>query len=161
MKTFALLAMVLVAGCSAEKQPAGASFDPIAFFTGESRGDATLRTLVGSSHVAIASQGRATPDGGVILDQRIREGDKPARNRRWVLHPAGSNRWTGTLTDAEGPVTVVRMPVQVQISYETPSGQEFEQSLVQLPDGKVDNLLTVHKWGFRLATLHEVIAKAH
>jgi hypothetical protein len=160
MKRLACFAVLALSGCSAPTQPAGSSFDPAEFFTGESHGEATLRTLVGSSHVSVDSFGRATPGGGVILDQRIREGDKAPRNRRWVLRPAGPNRWTGTLTDAEGPVTVVRTPDKVLIDYETPSGQAFEQSLVRLPSGKVDNLLTVHKWGIRLATLHEIISKA-
>ena len=149
-----------LAGCSAPAQPDGASFDPVQFFTGESHGEATLRTLVDSSHISVDSLGHATGNGGVILDQRIREGTKAPRTRRWVLRPAGENRWTGTLTDAEGPVTVVRTPERVLIDYETPSGQAFEQSLVRLPNGKVDNLLTVHKWGIRLATLHEIISKA-
>jgi hypothetical protein len=152
--------MLLIAGCSAPAQPSGTSFDPVRFFTGESHGDATLKTPVGSSQVTVASLGRATANGGVILVQRIKEGDKPARSRRWVLRPAGPNRWTGTLTDARGPVTVVRTPGNVQIAYETPSGQSFDQSLVLLPTGKVDNLLTVHKWGIPLATLHEVITPA-
>ena len=160
MKRLLVLAALALASCSNPKQPTGTSFDPVAFFTGESHGEARLQTLVGSSHVSVDSLGRATPDGGVILDQRIREGDKPPRSRRWVLHPAGKGRWRGTLTDAKGPVTVVRTPQKLLIRYETPSGQRFEQSLVQLPNGKVDNLLTVRKWGVQLATLHETISKA-
>ena len=160
MKWLLVLAALALASCSAPKHPAGASFDPVDFFTGKSHGEATLKTLVGSSHVSVDSLGRATRDGGVVLDQQIREGDKPPRSRRWILHAAGDNRWSGTLTDAQGPVTVVRTPQKVLIRYETPSGQRFEQSLVQLPNGKVDNLLTVRKWGVQLATLHETISKA-
>ena len=44
--------------------------------------------------------------GDFVLIDTVHEGDKPVRQRKWIMHPAGPDRFTGTLTDAVGPVDV-------------------------------------------------------
>jgi hypothetical protein len=151
----------MVAGCDGSKVAAtGGPFDPIQFFAGHTRGDATLRLITGSSHrVSVDSHGIADGHGGLILDQAIREEGKQPRTRRWNLHPAGANRWAGTLTDAKGPVVVERTSADVTIRYSMPNGAKVEQHLRRSPGGPVDNHLTVSRIGLRLATLEEQIRK--
>ena len=95
-----------LAGCSAAAPAAPPTFDPLAFFTGTSRGEGTLKVMTKPSvPIRVESEGRPDGKGGIILDQTIREGSKPARQRRWVLRPTSPTTMTGTITDNPGPVT--------------------------------------------------------
>ena len=156
-----LLACAL-GGCSGGNvATTGSPFDPVKFFTGRTHGDATLR-LIGGSHRRVSIDSFGAPDrhGGLKLDQVIREQGKPPRERSWLLRPAGSNRWTGTLSDAQGPVDVERTSSEVTINYRMRNGARVEQHLQQPPTGVVENHMIVSRFGIRLATLDEHIRKA-
>lgn len=157
----ALLAFLL-GGCSGGNFAAtGWPFDPVEFFTGHTRGHATLRLLTGSHHgVSVESYGATDHRGGLRLAQIVREDGKPERERQWILRPAGNNRWRGTLSDAEGPVEVERTPWEVTISYRMHNGAHVEQHLQRPPGGIVENHMIVSRFGIRLATLDERIRKA-
>ena len=87
------------------------------------------------------------------------DGEKP-RERRWLLRRAGKGRYAGSLTDASGPVETIAIGRAIRIRYPMKGGLKVEQWLVALPGGRsLDNRLTVTKWGFRVATLHERIDK--
>jgi hypothetical protein len=94
----AACAALLLAGCDANQPlPAdpGANLDPVAFFAGQSHGQATLHKLFSDDvRVTVDSLGRPDGRGGLVLDQRIVEGDKPPRVRRWIIRPAGPHRST-------------------------------------------------------------------
>ncbi len=153
-----------LAGCAKESDlPADAQavFSPIAFFAGRSHGDASLKTILSSAvRVQVDSVGRPDGHGGLILVQTIREGAKAARQRRWTMRPISPNRFTGTLTDAVGPVEVTIAGPRANIRYRMKSGLEVEQQLALQSDGRtVLNLLIVKKFGVRVASLNETIRK--
>ena len=164
MRVIIFLAALCLAGCAeASDLPADAlaRFDPISFFTGRSHGDASLRKLMSSDvRVQVDSVGRSDGQGGLILDQTIREGAKPARQRRWVMRPVAPNRFTGTLTDAVGPVEVTIAGPRANIRYRMKSGLDVEQQLALQSDGRtLLNVLIVKKLGVRVARLTETIRK--
>jgi hypothetical protein len=152
---------LLLTACTSVELPAGpAPFDPIAFFSGETRGTGTLRPIVGRS-APITVESRGTREGtGLRLVQRITEGAKPPRTRTWIMRPAGPGRFTGTLTDAEGPVAITVEGSRATISYRTPSGIGIRQQLALQADGRtVLNHLEAYKYGVRVATLEETIRR--
>jgi hypothetical protein len=139
-----------------------ASLDPVAFFTGASQGEATLKVIAsGPKRVSVRSHGRSDGRGGLILVQHIREGDKPERVRTWTMRPIGTRRYTGTLTpDAEGAVAVDASGPRAQIRYRMKSGLHVRQELALQADGvTLLNRLSVTKWGMQVARLDEVIRK--
>ena len=141
---------------------ATASLDPIAFFTGTSEGDATLKVIAsGSKPVRVRSAGRPDGQGGLILVQQIREGDKPERVRTWTMRPVGAGRYTGALIpDAVGPVEVTTSGPRAQIKYRMKNGLDVAQELALQADGvTLLNRLSVTKWGMGVARLDEVIRK--
>lgn len=162
MKRTALLVACALAGCHQRSQfPAeGGSFDPVEFFTGHSTGKATLHLITGATRpVAVDSMGTPDGHGGLVLVQKIGEGSKPPRVRRWVLNPAGTNHWSGSLTDAKGPVEVERTPTDVTIRYRMKSGPEVEQHLKMVAGGAAENHMSVTRFGVEVATLDERIRK--
>ena len=159
-RALALLAFLPAACDSSSVAVTGWSFDPVQFFAGHTQGDATLRLVTGGRHhVSVDSHGTPDGHGGLVLDQTIREQGSKTRTRRWILHPEGANRWSGTLTDAAGHVAVERTPTDVAIRYRMKNGAHVEQHLQQPPSGAVLNHMTVSRFGIRLATLDERITK--
>ena len=148
------------AGCSKSAPVAGSSFDPLQFFSGRSHGSARLQTILGASRtISVDSQGAPDGHGGLVLDQRMTEQGKPPGTRQWILHPAGRNRWTGTLSEARGPVLIERTASDVAIRYRMKNSAAVEQHLRQVSDGSVENRMTVTRFGIRLADLEERIQK--
>lgn len=158
-----LLALtVALTGCTSIRLPAAeqASLDPIAFFEGRSHGSGTLTVAMsGSTPIAVESVGRRTADG-LLLTQIIREGDKPPRTREWRIRKLTPNRYTGTLTEAEGPVSLTTRGPRAQIRYRMKNGLDVEQQLALQGDERtILNQLQVSKWGVRVARLRETIRK--
>lgn len=165
MRLLSVAAMLLLAGCVDRTHlPAdeGQDLDPVVFFAGRSQGIATLDKLVGDDvAVRVASTGRSDGRGGLILDQRIREGDKKTRQRRWIMRPAGLGRYSGSLTDAVGPVDIRVDGPRAFIAYTMKNRMRVDQQLALQADGRtIRNRLTVSRFGIRLATLDEIIRKA-
>ena len=155
---------LLISGCATGvRLPAAqdAVLDPVAFFSGRSQGKGTLHQIFSSSkQVRVDSFGRKDGDGGLVLVQRIRQQGKAARNRTWTIRPAGPNRYTGTLTEAVGPVTVTVDGSRAAIGYAMKDGLQVHQQLALQADGRtILNLLTVTKWGVRVARLEETIRR--
>ena len=160
-----MLPVALSGACMAVPDPAPvattAPFDVAAFFTGESRGTGTLRILGRDPvPVHVSSKGRIEGDGSLRLDQTIREGGKAARVRHWTLKRDGAARWTGTLTDATGPVEAVAAPGRLAIAYPARDGVTIRQTLTLSADGRsADNVLVGRIAGVTVAVLHERIAR--
>ena len=164
MKAFAAVAAALtLSGCASNAAlPAtsGTAFNPVAFFAGRTHGEATLDTLVDSPvRVTVDSVGRVQGNT-LVLDQSIRTGDKAARTRRWIMLPVGASRFSGTLTDAIGPVHGTTAGPRAYIRYTMKGGFQVEQQLALQRGGRVVlNRLEVTKMGVRVATLEETIRK--
>ena len=166
MKWLCALALAAaVAGCATSPQlPAasGETLDPIAFFDGRSHGEGKLDKLIGETvAVSVDSVGRRSGDT-LVLDQSIREGDKEPRTRRWIIRRIAPALYSGSLSEAEGPVSMTIEGPRALIRYRMrDGGLQVEQQLALQPDGRtLLNRLAVHKFGVRVATLRETIRKS-
>ena len=142
---------------------AATAFDPVAFFTGKTRGEGTLREILKSSkHVSVDSVGTAESDGTLVLRQHVDvEGDKP-RTRVWRLKRTSANSYSGTLNDARGPVTATMQGPSIHIRYRTIDGLSVQQWLTPAAGsngGAIDNRMTFSKLGIIVARLTERIEK--
>ena len=150
-----------LAGCTASAPARAPTFDPLAFFTGASRGEGTLRIMTKPEvQIRVTSMGKPDGKGGIILDQTIREGAKPARQRRWVLTPTSPSTMTGTITDNPGPVRGRIDGNRLLLNYTMKGGLKAEQILTIQPGGRtLVNRMTVPKFGLAVAHVDEVITK--
>jgi hypothetical protein len=135
--------------------------DPVAFFTGASHGEGRLKeALKRERRVAVDSVGHAEKDGLLVLDQRLAIEGEPVRIRRWRLRQVGPNRYSGTLSDATGPVEAQVIGRTIRIRYPMKGGLKVDSRLTPLAGGRAfDNRTTITKWGLTVATLTERIEK--
>jgi len=155
----AAIALTLVAPGEATAAPE--PIDPVAFFTGASHGDGRLReAFKRERRVSTDSVGRAEKDGLLILDQKMAIEGEPLRIRHWRLRQAAPNRYTGTLTDATGPVDAQVIGRAIRIRYPMKGGLKVESLLTAVPGARAFNNKTIiTKWGLKVATLTERIEK--
>ena len=157
--------LLALAACTAaappEAQQSGPAFDPVAFFSGPTHGDGKLDQIMKDVRtVTVDSVGRPEANGSLTLTQRIAMQGDPPRTRVWKLKQVAPRRYTGSLTDANGPVETVAIGRALRIRYPMKGGLMVEQWLTALPGGRaIDNRLTVTKWGMRVASLRERIEK--
>lgn len=158
----ALLIPLFLTACSASAapppQPGG--FDVFRFFAGRTHGDGRLKIITkGTRTVTVEGRGRIEGDT-LVLDQTVREEGKPARERRWRIRQDGPGQYSGTLTDAKGPILATVDQGRLHIEFTLQNGMPTEQWLTLSPDGRVaQNRLTVKKLGIVVATLDETIIK--
>lgn len=154
----AAAALAFTTGAAAE---APEPFDPVTFFTGASHGEGRLKeALKRERKVTTDSVGHADKDGLLVLDQKMQIEGEPLRIRRWKLRQVGPNRYTGTLTDATGPVEAQVTGRSILIRYPMKGGLKVESRLAPLAGGRAfSNETKITKWGLKVATLIERIEK--
>ena len=151
----------VLAGISAATPAAAPTLDPLSFFSGTLRGEGTLKVLTRPTvPVRVDSQGRPDGKGGLILDQTIREGSKPPRQRRWLLRPTSATTLSGTISDNPGKVNGRLDGNRMMLKYTMKNGLKMDQVLTLRPDGRsLDNRMTIRKFGVTVAHVNEVITK--
>lgn len=167
MRCFFLAAALLLPASSIAAPPAkareaaGPRFDVIRFFEGRTLGQGTLKvTLRPPERIRVESRGRVEPDGTLLLVQEVARGDRPKRKREWRMREVAPGRYTGTLSDAAGPVSAEANGNRLQLRFRMKGGLDAEQSLTLAPGGRsAQNVLHVRKFGITVARLDETIRK--
>lgn len=136
-------------------------FDALAFFVGHSEGRGSLRKVFSDPvAVRVESHGSVSNDGVLTLIQRVEEGDKAPRTRTWEIRKAEPGRYTGTLTDAVGPIQGETQGNQLTLRYTMKDGFDVTQVLTLSADAqRAHNVLKVAKLGITVAVLAEDIAR--
>ena len=140
--------------------PAHAKFNPVEFFRGHTEGRGELKILLQSPvRVDVKSEGRTEQDGTLLLIQRVHQRGQEPRTRYWRLKQQSPTRFTGTLTDAAGPVTVDVIGERARIRYRMKNRMTVEQWLAPAGRNIVSNQVRVRRFGVVVARLNETIRK--
>jgi hypothetical protein len=159
------VACLLVAGIAVSTSSAAAAPDPaldmIAFFTGKTHADNVIKIAFHGPHKLIVdSIGGHNKEGEFVLIDTIQEEGKPVRKRTWVMRPAGANRFSGSLSDAVGPVDVSVAGDSATIRYTMRDGHmKIEQQLQLQRDGSLTNHATARKLGIKFATVDGTVRR--
>lgn len=149
-------------GDAATTTAKAAPFDPVAFFTGKTRGAGTLRQILSKPRsLTVTSLGTVREDGALVLDQTVAVTGEKVRTRQWQLRETGPGRFAGTLSDARGPVAAQVTGNVLHISYTmTDGGMAVEQAITLQPGGQTaQNVMKIRKLGITFATLEETISR--
>jgi Protein of unknown function (DUF3833) len=153
----ALFSMLVVAAAP-PPQPHG--FDIEAFFTGRTHADNDLKIVFQAPHKLIVdSVGHREGNQFVQIDT-VREEGKPVRTRKWVTHQLAPGHFTGTLSDATGPVDITVSGDTATIRYTMTGGLSILQQMQQQPGGRaLSNHVDARKFGLKFATVNGTISK--
>jgi len=142
--------------------PAPGAFAPEQFFVGRTEGQGIVHVLLSGRHaVRDRSRGHIDRGGALVIDQIVEEEGKPARRRVWRLVRAGADRFTGTISDARGPVTGRVLGNVLHLSYRSNEGGIWvEQWITLLPGGRIArNRMAFSRFGLSVATLESTIRR--
>jgi hypothetical protein len=156
------IAITLLTLALASAAPAAdPKLDMLAFFTGHTHGDNVIKIALHGPHKLIVdSIGGRNKEAQFVLIDNVQEEGKPARKRIWVMHPDGPNHFTGSLSDATGPVDVTINGNDATIRYVMKDGGlKVEQNLHLQHDGTLSNHVIAKKFGLKFAEVDGTIRK--
>lgn len=133
----------------------------LAFFAGKTHAENILKiALKKPVPLLVDSVGGKGDRGDFVLIDTVHEGDKPVRTRKWIMRQTGPDRYSGTLTDATGPVDVQVDGKQALIRYVMKGGLQVEQRLELQADGRtVTNRVVAKKFGLKFARVEGTVRK--
>lgn len=155
----AIIAIALVAS-PAFAAPAS-SESPLAFFEGRTISEGTTKIMMRKPYKARSSGvGRIEEDGSLNLVQQVEENGEPRKERRWRIRQVSAHRFTGTMSEAVGPVSVDKVGNRFRFRFKMKGGLSVEQWLTPLADGlSARSSLTVKKLGISVATGEAMIRR--
>lgn len=137
-------------------------FRPDLFFAGRTQGAGTVRLATSSRPRVLSVQGtgRILPDGSLVLDQAVTLDGKTS-SRSFTLRRVSDTVWSGTLTDAAGPVRATVAGDSLSLSYPMKrAGMRMTQTLTLQPGGRIVlNRARVTLLGIAVAGIEETITK--
>ena len=147
--------------CWRRRAAAAPSIHPLKFFEGRTESLGTVKTFMKKAYrIRSIGRGRIEPDGSLSLVQRVDEDGKPPRERRWRIRQVSSGRFTGTMSDASGPVTIEEVGGRFRFRFKMKGDLAVEQWVAPLADGKAArNRMTVRKFGMVVGTGDGMIRK--
>ena len=159
MKTLAILLTLAVASAAPAAEP---KLDMLAFFSGHTHADNLIKIALHGPHkLVVDSIGGRNKEGQFVLIDTVQEEGKPTRKRTWVMHPDGPNHFTGSLSDANGPVDVAVNGNSASIRYVMKEGGlKVQQDLQLRSDGTLSNHVIAKKFGLKFAQVDGTIRRA-
>lgn len=135
--------------------------DPLRFFAGRTESQGTVKVAFkkpfGSRSVG---QGRIESDGSLTLVQRVEDEGKAPDERRWRVRRVGPGRFTGTMSQASGPVEIQRIGERYRFRFRMKGNLNVEQWLIPLPGATAARTVTkIRKFGVTVASIDGTIRK--
>jgi hypothetical protein len=82
------------------------------------------------------------------LVQRVHEDGRPPFDRRWRMKQVGPGRFTGTMSEATGPVIVEEVGGSYRFRFKMKGNLSIEQWLTPLPGGRsAHSKISIRKFG--------------
>ena len=135
--------------------------DPLHFFDGVTESVGTLRIVM---HKVVATrsigQGQIKADGSLSLVQQVEDEGRPPHVRRWLIRRVAPGHFSGTMSDAAGPVTIDQVGGRYRFRFKMNVGMSVEEWLTPLRGGKsATSSMTVRKFGFAVASSQGIVRK--
>ena len=140
---------------------AGEQLDPLEFFEGRTETQATVKVMLRKPYrTQSIGNGRIERDGSLTLVQKVKDEGKPVHERRWKVRRQGQERFTASMSEAVGPVTIDRVGPNYRFRFKMKGNLHVEQMLTPTPGGRsAKSALKVKRMGVVVATTTGTIRK--
>ena len=160
MKLIAALTIAVLAAAAPASAQDKPTLDLAEFFAGRTHGEGTIKkALKRSARITIDTVGHRGKGGELILVDTIKEEGEPTKVRRWVMRAAPYG-FTGTISDAAGPVRVDVKGTTATVRYKMKEGGISVHQVLTMRDRKtLASHVTGKKLGVRVARIDATIRK--
>jgi hypothetical protein len=154
--------LFVAASLTSSAAPSERFRDPLRFFEGRTESVSTIKVVMKKPFRSRSiGRGEIKPDGSLYLVQHVEEDGRPPHDRRWQIRQVASGRFAGTMSEANGPVTIEEIEGRYRFRYKMKGGLSVEQWMTPLSGGRsAQNKLTIRKFGVTVARSEGVIRKA-
>ena len=123
--------------------------EPLRFWEGRTESIGTIKLIMKKPYKSRSiGRGKIGADGSLDLVQRVEDEGKPPKERRWHIRQVGPGRFTGTMNEAVGPVTIEEVGGRYRFRFKMDGGVAVEQWITPSADGKSGaNKVTIKKYG--------------
>lgn len=137
------------------------TLEPLRFFEGRTQLFSLVKVVMKKPYRSqTVGRGQILPDGSLSLVQQVHDQGKPTSHRRWLIREVSPGRFTGTMSEAVGPVQIQQIGGKFLFKFKMKGKLAVEQWIMPLPDGKsAKSKVTVKKLGVRVATSEGTIRK--
>jgi hypothetical protein len=135
--------------------------DALSFFEGRTELLSLVKVVMKTPYRSqTLGRGQILKDGSLSLVQQVHDQGKPASHRRWLIRQVGPGRFTGTMSDAIGPVQIQQIGGKFLFRFTMKGKLAIEQWITPLPGGRsARSKVIVRKLGMRVATSEGTIRK--
>lgn len=135
--------------------------DPLSFFEGRTESTATVKVLTKKPYKSRSiGRGEIVKDGSLHLVQRVEDEGKSPYERRWHIRQVAPGRFSGTMSEATGPVTVDEVSGGYRFRFKMKGSVSVEQWLMPLPGGKAArSKVTIRKFGMTVGKSEGMVRK--
>jgi hypothetical protein len=122
--------------------------DPMRFFEGRTESTSIVK-LIMKKPFKSRSLGNGEIAGGVLnLIQQVHDEGKTPYDRRWKMRQVGPGRFSGTMSEAVGPVTAEELGGRYRFRFKVKGNVSVEQWLTPLPGGQsAQSKVSIRKFG--------------
>ncbi len=137
------------------------TYDPMRLFEGRTELVSTMNVFIKKPYQTRSiGHGKIRADGSLHLVQRVEEQGKPSHERRWHIRQVAPGRFSGTMSDAKGPVTIDEIGGRYRFRFKMKGHLAVEQWLTPLANGKAARSnLTIRKFGAVVARSDGMVRK--
>jgi len=138
-----------------------ATVNPLSFFQGTTEIVGTMKVLMHRpQRTRSIGRGQINPDGSLTLVQRVEHEGRPSYVRRWEIHKTAPGRFSGSMSEARGPVSVDQVGNRYRFRFKLKGDLLVEEWLTLLPGGQsATSSMTVRKFGVAVATSQSLIRR--
>ena len=157
----ALIPVALIgASASARPDSPDPETDPMRFFEGKTVSLSTIKLIMRRPYRSRTIGDGEIDSGTLNLVQRVHEDGKAPYDRKWRMRQVAPGRFTGTMSEAKGPVTAEEFRGRYRFRFKMRSNMSIEQWLTPLPGGKsARSRVTIRKLGMTVGRSDGVVRK--
>lgn len=134
--------------------------DPMRFFEGKTESLSTIKLIMRKTYHSRTIGDGKIDDGFLNLVQRVHEDGKSPYERRWRVRQIAPGRFSGTMSEAKGPVIVEQVGGRYRFRFKLKGNVSIEQWLTPLPGGQsARSKLTIRKLGMTVGRSEGTIRK--